>query len=386
MRGRLPPLLDLPDADLEDALDALREEAAEEGFPLHSELVRELASLPLSEEEARTVWEAIRRHRVDLQSRLGRDPGIRVAACDLLVSRTGVLPRAVFVERTGVDRAERSAGVDPLTGLPGPAAFGRAVSREIRRCARGLRRASVVILDLDRFSGVNGSLGRAGADALLREAGALVDSRLRGGDLAARGEGASFALLLPRTGRLGAYVASERVLRSLRERLRLGASAGVGVYPEDGETRAALLRSARRALSRAKSDGGGRVCPHSADRRGSVRLRPAGRMLHVRAFRGGGLPPEVLRVQDLSQGGARLSGPRPPLPGEEIELRISPVGPEPDLVLPAVVTRSAPRGGLPAGPTGEAGVRFLVDRADQREALGRLLEGVRLAGVEEAPG
>jgi hypothetical protein len=221
---------------------------------------------------------------------------------------------------------------------------------------------------------------------LLCEAGGLVDSRLRGGDLAARGEGACFTLLFPRTGRVGAYVASERILRSLRERLRLGASAGVGVYPEDGETRPVLLRAAGRALARAKNAGGGRVIPHPEDRRGSVRFRPAGRVLHVRAFRSGGLPPEVLRVQDLSEGGARLSGPRFPLTGEEIELRVSPLGPEPDLVVLAVVTRAGSRGGPPAGSTAETGVRFLVDRPDLREALGRLLEDVRLSGVEETPG
>jgi diguanylate cyclase (GGDEF)-like protein len=75
---------------------------------------------------------------------------------------------------------------------------------------------AVLMLDLDKFKGINDEAGHATGDAVLRSVFRAIDSCLRDGDFAARLGGDEFAALLPRTGLTDAEKVADRMLTAIR--------------------------------------------------------------------------------------------------------------------------------------------------------------------------
>ena len=94
-------------------------------------------------------------------------------------------------------RLERQSQEDALTGL----ANRRRWDSELVAACDSAREAgtpvAVVLVDLDHFKQVNDSFGHAGGDEALRQIAALLQERVRAGDLVARLGGDELALLLP---------------------------------------------------------------------------------------------------------------------------------------------------------------------------------------------
>ncbi|WP_374660208.1 diguanylate cyclase [Inhella sp.] len=163
---------------------------------------------------------------------------------------------------------EQQLQTDPLTG-----AFNR---RYLEQTApellhldqlRGLPTA-LVLLDLDHFKHINDENGHLVGDQALRHTAEVVRARLRRNDVVLRYGGEEFLLLLPCTGAREAERTAQQVLQSLQhealtlpngQTLRLDATLGVAVSPEDGHTLAALLERADARLYEGKRAGRGRV-------------------------------------------------------------------------------------------------------------------------------
>ena len=122
---------------------------------------------------------------------------------------------------------------------------------------------AVIFIDLDRFKNINDTLGHAIGDELLAQAAARSLSALRGSDTLARQGGDEFVVVLPELERSQDVVpVARKLLGVLRQPYQLAghaltvtASAGIALYPEDGETVSDLLRKAAAATYRAKEEG-----------------------------------------------------------------------------------------------------------------------------------
>ncbi|HVR11203.1 MAG TPA: diguanylate cyclase, partial [Thermoanaerobaculia bacterium] len=122
---------------------------------------------------------------------------------------------------------------------------------------------AVFVLDLDRFKGINDSLGHRRGDEMLRLVGDRLRSSLRPGDTIARLGGDEFAVLLPAVaGERDMVRLGEKVLDSLRRPFNLDgheivstASLGISRFPEDGAEPEELLKKADVAMYQAKSLG-----------------------------------------------------------------------------------------------------------------------------------
>jgi diguanylate cyclase (GGDEF)-like protein/PAS domain S-box-containing protein len=197
-------------------------------------------------------------------------------------------------------RALRAAGsltdvtqttvTDPLTGLPNRTHFEALVSRSLERSRRGHDLFAVLVIGLDRFDAVNGSLGRSIADRLLMAVTRRLQSSLRSNDAVsrtksgftlARAGGGDFTVLLDDISDPSDALRVADRLRSVLQRpfevdgrmMFASASVGIAVSSTGYDEPDAILRDATTALRQAKAGGAARcqmfdaVARESADAR-----------------------------------------------------------------------------------------------------------------------
>ena len=159
----------------------------------------------------------------------------------------------------------QQARTDALTGLPNRFFFMDRLKQDIVQAAREERKLAVLFIDLDRFKGINDSLGHAAGDNLLRQAAARLRQGMREGDTVARLGGDEFTILInPLSAAKAAGTAAEHVIAALSRPFVIEnvenvvtASIGIAVYPSDGDNAEELMREADTAMYRAKAGGRG---------------------------------------------------------------------------------------------------------------------------------
>lgn len=200
----------------------------------------------------------------------------RAATLALEIGRERATRRALSHEIGQRDEREqklrRLAEMDPLTALLNRRSFIEKANAAIAACDRDGDDASVIIVDLDHFKGVNDSYGHAAGDAVIRAVADLLLGLARPDrDLVGRFGGEEFVLFLPGAGPETARFLAERMrdalaLRQLpvSETLALQVSASFGVATRNvGENLALVMERADSALYRAKHEGRG--CIRLAD-------------------------------------------------------------------------------------------------------------------------
>src|SRR3546814_9728002 len=91
-------------------------------------------------------------------------------------------------------------------------------ARLLVRAGRSGEPISLLMLDLDRFKAINDTHGHASGDVVLRAITAIVEPKLRGGDLLARLGGEEFGVLLPATGEDAEQENAARIRMAIADR------------------------------------------------------------------------------------------------------------------------------------------------------------------------
>ncbi|NNG23646.1 putative bifunctional diguanylate cyclase/phosphodiesterase [Telluria aromaticivorans] len=149
---------------------------------------------------------------------------------------------------------------DELTGLPNRTLFGRLVDQALMVAQRNEGTGCVLFVDLNRFKRINDTLGRRIGDELLREVAQRLRATLRDEDVVARLSGDEFAVgLFDIRQHFEATTVAQKLQASLDapfliggHDLRVGASIGISVFPQDGSDAETLLGLADIAMERAK--------------------------------------------------------------------------------------------------------------------------------------
>jgi diguanylate cyclase (GGDEF)-like protein/PAS domain S-box-containing protein len=161
------------------------------------------------------------------------------------------------------------AAHDVLTGLPNRGMFHDRLSRAMLRTRRSSELMAVLYLDVDKFKGVNDTLGHAAGDLLLKEFTRRLTACVRITDTVARFGGDEFAAIVEGLGgRADGLQIAGKIVEAMRAPFTLdGATASVstsvGIAFHDGTAHSAaadLLEAADEALYDAKAGGRNRYC------------------------------------------------------------------------------------------------------------------------------
>jgi diguanylate cyclase (GGDEF)-like protein len=161
------------------------------------------------------------------------------------------------------------ADVDMQTRLYNATYFRKYLETEINKARRFHRPLSLVWLDIDHFRSYNETSGHEAGDEVLRIVGRLVKESTRAVDIPCRVGGQAFCVILPETARDGAAHVAETIRGTVEGHEmplavnqpggRITISAGIAIFPEDGNQVDSLVRSVEEAVRYAKQRGRNRV-------------------------------------------------------------------------------------------------------------------------------
>jgi len=151
---------------------------------------------------------------------------------------------------------------DPLTQLFNRAGFDARLGDALQRARHHRTTLAVIMIDLDGFKPINDEYGHEVGDAVLKAFAQCLQGLAREKDTVARLGGDEFSLVCPELNGPEAIAdICRRVLSRIDELvlpglagIRIKASLGVAVYPEDGHNAAELLATADRAMYASKRE------------------------------------------------------------------------------------------------------------------------------------
>jgi diguanylate cyclase (GGDEF)-like protein len=140
-----------------------------------------------------------------------------------------------------IERSQYLALHDDLTTLANRRLFQDRLLSAMERAKRSGTTVALMQVDLDRFKEVNDTFGHHIGDLLLQQIGTLLNRRVRRSDTVARTGGDEFSIVLEEpSGRADAEMVAESLVHLLAEpfllagkTVRIGASIGIAVYPDD---------------------------------------------------------------------------------------------------------------------------------------------------------
>jgi len=156
---------------------------------------------------------------------------------------------------------------DPLTGLPNRMRLSDRTGQAILRARRAGNLVAILFIELDRYKSISQTLEFAEADELCLQLTRRMLVLLASGDTLARVGTDQFVVLLPEVqDGLGPLKMAQAMLDSIRIPYRIGhrevritASIGISLSPQDGDDAPTLQKEAENAANRAKAAGGNTI-------------------------------------------------------------------------------------------------------------------------------
>ncbi|MEO8631298.1 MAG: GGDEF domain-containing protein [Betaproteobacteria bacterium] len=175
------------------------------------------------------------------------------------------LERELVVTQAKEEMVRHLAFHDTLTGLANRNLFNDRLQHALLQAGRHRWRLAVMFIDLDKFKGINDSHGHDAGDKVLQIVAGRLQACVRGMDTVSRQGGDEFLyLMLEIKDRLNAAVMAGKMIHAVSAAceigdvsLKLEASIGIAIFPDDGETAEDLLKKADAAMYDAKHNNTG---------------------------------------------------------------------------------------------------------------------------------
>lgn len=158
---------------------------------------------------------------------------------------------------------EYMAYYDYLTELPNRTLFTNRLNQALAAAKRNKKLIAIIFMDLDGFKIINDTIGHSGGDELLKKVSKNLTDLLRKTDTVARFGGDEFLLLIDNIENFKDITKiADKIMDTFKNpfiieehEFFVTASAGISVYPTDGEDAEALIKNADTAMYKAKANG-----------------------------------------------------------------------------------------------------------------------------------
>ncbi len=196
----------------------------------------------------------------------GRRLGAIVTLTDVseMVDLRTIAAKAFVELKDKSELLQHEATFDSVTGLVNRGHFSQLLTNSIARAQRNGTRLALAWMDLDSFKEINDEFGHESGDITLQVTSQRVIQCIRASDAVGRLGGDEIGVLLAgygTTAELDAVL--DRIVATTREAIpidgqgiRLTASVGVALFPEDGQSAKDLMRAADAAMYEVKRHSG----------------------------------------------------------------------------------------------------------------------------------
>ena len=170
-----------------------------------------------------------------------------------------------ITERKRMEREIRHLAThDALTNLPTLRLAHDRLAMALSHAHRHPSKLAVLFIDLDGFKTINDTYGHKSGDVVLKHAAAVLRSAVREDDTVARIGGDEFLIIATDLhASANAELIAEKILIQMAQPMNLndhkqvtiGASVGIAIYPDNGESLEELIHQADTAMYEAKKRG-----------------------------------------------------------------------------------------------------------------------------------
>ncbi|MDP6960051.1 MAG: sensor domain-containing diguanylate cyclase [Dehalococcoidia bacterium] len=175
-----------------------------------------------------------------------------------------------FVDITRLKSAEAAiqhlADHDQLTGLPARRLLQSRLDQVIVRAAQTEAQIGVFFIDLDGFKNINDTFGHNIGDLVLKETANRLADSVQEKDMVARLGGDEFLIVAEEQGSQSAESIGKLVLDNVSRAIetaegevKISASIGIALYPDNGLTPEELIKAADNAMYGVKKTGKGAI-------------------------------------------------------------------------------------------------------------------------------
>ncbi|MCW9005231.1 MAG: bifunctional diguanylate cyclase/phosphodiesterase [Gammaproteobacteria bacterium] len=158
-------------------------------------------------------------------------------------------------------RMQHKATHDDLTGLPNRFLFTDRLQGTVTLSARNQQSFAVLLIDLNRFKEINDTLGHNIGDEVLKIVADRMHNAIRESDTLARIGGDEFAVILIDVGLIVAEKIARKIIKLTEptfnvngHSLKIGASIGISIFPDDGSNPGILMQKSDIAMYNAKNN------------------------------------------------------------------------------------------------------------------------------------
>jgi diguanylate cyclase (GGDEF)-like protein len=220
---------------------------------------------------------------VRTDSHVDHDRGTRlVEANEALVVAALASQADAETAMQALKNAPRFAAIDALTQLPTRTTLLDRFEQAVAHARRRGWRFALLFLDLDNFKSLNDMHGHAFGDKVLRQVAENLVSVVREEDTVSRHGGDEFIILLTELSQpRDALAIAEKLIAAVSapaeldgHDVRVTASVGIALYPDDGEDVDTLVARADAAMYESKRQGSGGIASHGTGAIEAPGLRP----------------------------------------------------------------------------------------------------------------